>query len=228
MVYCSPLISNKMRNVFFLLVLPLLLMLGCTKEQFDTNTSTGTQNMEKSSQVTLINFSATSRMIETISVEDLKNNSLPQLNPRTSSNSSVNGHFSPIPMAEVYVTISGMKNNSGVHGNGQVKSSFLDFNMQTECLTVVGNEAIYGGVITQVNYVDPAWILEFCDCIHPGVHFVLKVIDNGEGQNAPPDMTATYFMVGDHPLCEDFPVTSPYWAGQMIDVQGQGDQIQVK
>jgi len=217
-----------MKNAFFALILPLILLFGCTQEQIDTITSTDIQTIEKSSPVTLINFSSASGTIQRISMADLKYNSLPQLSPRASSNISVNGHFSPLAEPQVYVTLSGMENSSGVHGTGQVKSSFLDFNMETECLIVDGNEAIYGGIITQVNYVDPAWILEFCDCIYPGVHFALKVIDNGEGHHAPADMTAMYFAVGDHPLCEDFSIDSPYWIGQMINVQGKGDQIQIK
>lgn len=179
-----------------------------------------------------VSFSPSAPVIM-LSADDLQYvnfHSQAMVTPRTPTH-HVNGHFHPIlDPNEVDFTFSGVQNNGGIHGNAQVKSWFLDFNISTECMTVVGNEAIYGGVITQVNYVDPDWAAVWCDeiCIEVGVHFVIKVVDNGEGQNAPPDRSALYFAIGPVPLCDFFPVDHPWWAWQMQDVQGQGDQIQVQ
>jgi hypothetical protein len=223
-----------MKNTFFLMVFSLFLLMGCSKDELNTGTpgAMDHQQIGQLSDVRLISFSGNAPVV-VLSSQDLQNTNLPSafmVSPRT-ANHHLNGHFSPfLDPNEVDVTLSAMENNGGIHGNGQVKSWFLDFNMSTECLTVVGNEAIYGGVITQVNYVDPAWADEWCTtiCIDPGVHFVAKVVDNGEGQNNPPDQTAMFFAIGPVPLCDFFPVDSPYWSWQMIDVQGQGDQIQVE
>ncbi len=53
-----------------------------------------------------------------------------------------------------------------------------------DCLVVDGNEAILGGVLTKVSTGPdtPAWFTA-----DVGTRFWLKVRDNGEGRNAPPD-----------------------------------------
>jgi len=151
----------------------------------------------------------------------LSNVSDEQINFRSSQNLSANGHFSPIEGWEC--TFSGMQNNSGVHGAATITGPPAGFHMETECLAFDGNEAVYGGVIKQVYYQD-----EFFVFLEPGVYCAFKVRDNGEGQNAPPDQVATYiwFWFGDSP-CQYLPPSSEDW-GPMLDVYGQGDQIQVK
>lgn len=223
-----------MKNSLFFLTLILFLMQACSKDELATRTSGATDNQQNVvlSSVRPIGFSLTAPLI-TLSDYDIQYanfHSPAMVLPRT-ENHHVNGHVHPIlDPNEVDFIFSGVQNNGGIHGNAQVKSWFLDFNMATECITVVGNEAIYGGVITQVNYVDPGWAAVWCGeiCIEEGVHFVCKVVDNGEGQNAPPDQSALYFAIGTVPLCDLFPVDHPYWAWQMQDVQGQGDQVQVQ
>jgi hypothetical protein len=71
------------------------------------------------------------------------------------------------------------------HADGTVSGEFQVFNRQQDikahaeltCLSIVGNQAWMGGVIT--NSSEPT--LE-------GGETVFRVLDNGEGGNAPPDM----------------------------------------
>lgn len=225
----------KPRIGFFALLL--ILVFGCTKDQSITSTATDDQLIQKSSEMYVINFSGSPQYpLRTISWEEIQkagNNSSGYVRQRSSS-SSVNGHFSPIanpgnPDDVVVVSLSGVQNNGGIHGHARIISGFLDFSVNTECLLFDGDEVVYGGVITQVFYVDPAFIAVFGDIIVPDAHIALKMKDNGEGQNAPPDQTTEYFVVGPVPLCDAFPPESDFWTYvfPLVNVLKESDQIQV-
>ncbi|HLF64070.1 MAG TPA: hypothetical protein VI603_09965 [Saprospiraceae bacterium] len=214
----------------------LVLVFGCTKDQSITSPAPDDQ-IQKPSDMYAISFSGNPQYpVKTISWEEIQkagNTSSGKVQLRSSS-SSVNGHFSPIanpndPDDLVIVSLSGVLNNGGVHGHARIKSSFLDFSVNTECLLFDGNEVVYGGVITQVFYVDPAFIAVFGDIIVPDAHIALKMKDNGEGQNAPADQTTEYFIVGPFPLCDAFPPESDFWTYvfPLVDVLRESDQIQV-
>jgi hypothetical protein len=70
------------------------------------------------------------------------------------------------------------KPNGKVTGEAELKSraSGVIIHVEVNCLTVVGNQAFVGGVVRHAN--NPLFV------DHPSV---FRVIDNGEGANAPPD-----------------------------------------
>lgn len=84
---------------------------------------------------------------------------------------------------------------ASVDGDGNVKGSFqshwvsdggtLRFAMDITCLSVNGNQAWLGGVITRSND----------DYLPVGFEFRWRVVDNGEGKNAAPDQLS-YFLYG--------------------------------
>ena len=85
------------------------------------------------------------------------------------------------------------------HKNGSVKGHLtLDSRAQevimqgaVTCLTINGNEAIIGGIVTHVTpNSDPFWFSV------EGQPFVFRVVDNGEGANDPTDL-ASDLLIGD-------------------------------
>lgn len=225
-----------MKTSLGFIALLLILVLGCMKDQSITSPATDDQIL-KPDDMYGISFSGSPQYpVKTISPAEMQkagNTSSGRIEMRSSS-SSVNGHFSPIanpgnPDDLVVVSLSGVQNNGGIHGHARIKSGFLDFSVNTECLLFDGNEVVYGGVITQVFYVDPAFIAVFGDIIVPDAHMAFKMQDNGEGSNAPSDQTTEYFVVGEFPLCEAFPPESDFWiyVFPLVNVLRESDQIQV-
>jgi len=84
--------------------------------------------------------------------------------------------------------------NGSVSGNGVLKRNpgGAKFQFDIDCLSVDGNVAIMSGTITKLPLAP-----EF-----EGQPFWFKVVDNGEGVNAPPDeITFFYYCPPDDPEC---------------------------
>lgn len=64
------------------------------------------------------------------------------------------------------------------------RPSELRFHMEITCLSVSGNEAWLGGVVTQSSV----------EWFPVGIEWVWRVVDNGEGNNAPPDQLGMFFF----------------------------------
>ena len=58
-----------------------------------------------------------------------------------------------------------------------------------DCLSVVGNVATMSGVVTDISPSTPPFFVV-------GSHIQFQVIDNGQGQNAPPDLISLTFFFG--------------------------------
>ena len=80
-----------------------------------------------------------------------------------------------------YFTFSGTQNNGGTHGSATVDLGFASWTLETECVMVEGNEAVYGGIITEAINPPPFGAGKVGDFIY------FKVFDNGQGSNADPD-----------------------------------------
>jgi hypothetical protein len=68
-----------------------------------------------------------------------------------------------------------------------------------DCLNVVGNVATMSGVVTDITpSIPPNFVV--------GSHILFQVIDNGEGNNAPPDLISLtfFFGTGTNPGCTGF------------------------
>jgi hypothetical protein len=214
-----------MKNKIVLSVFALLLLLGCGKEQL-----VPVPKDQKPKDLMAIPFSNSLETSPVVVLDHLLDNSGTGVNERESSNASVNAHFSPLAGFEV--TLSGMQNNGGIHGNGQIKSEWVYFQFETACLNFAGNEVVYGAMITKVHFISEAWEAAFPGAIRVGRYLVLKMADYGEGQNAPPDQCSQYFWTSTMPFCNIFTPDHPVWLypipygiGPMVDVIGQ---IQVK
>ena len=80
------------------------------------------------------------------------------------------------------------------HADGSVSGQFEVQSEQEDgvrvhgrvlCVGVVGNQAYVGGVVEQSSTPD----------IADGTLLVWRIVDNGEGANAPPDQTSDFFSV---------------------------------
>jgi hypothetical protein len=61
------------------------------------------------------------------------------------------------------------------------------FQMDINCLNIVGNRAVISGVVTKVTGPAPEFLVE-------GAGGVFQVEDNGEGGDAPPDLISDVFI----------------------------------
>lgn len=213
-----------MKNRILLSVFALLFLLGCGKEKI----TIFTENQQP--HISAIAFSSNPAPAKVFTLDEITGISDIEVTSRTSPNSSVNGHFSPLPGWSV--SLSGMENKSGIYGNGRIASEFVSLQFETVCLNFAENAVVYGGLITKVPYITEEFEMAFPGAIRVGRYMAVKLIDNGEGQNAPPDQSSQYFFTAPVPLCNMLPPESPVWElplplglGPIVDVTGQ---IQVK
>ena len=104
----------------------------------------------------------------------------------------VTGHanmFLPNFAAEQKYSQSAIRHADGtVSGEFELKSEQdggLRVHGDVTCFTIVGNTARLGGFIEQST--EPAF---------EGLDVVWTIVDNGEGNNGPPDLTSDFFLVG--------------------------------
>ena len=103
-----------------------------------------------------------------------------------------NGYYQPISRNGMHIKWTGNQNEIGIQGRAELKqespNSSFHFKLVTECVTVNGNEAVYGGIITQVLALSGE-----TPNISEGWKFYFKVIDGhmGNDQHIPYDKIAT-------------------------------------
>jgi hypothetical protein len=69
------------------------------------------------------------------------------------------------------------------------RSSGIKWHGSLDCLNVVGNVATMSGVVTDISPSTPPFFVV-------GSHIQFQVIDNGQGQNASPDLISLTFFFG--------------------------------
>ena len=127
-------------------------------------------------------------------------NSVPskQVKPRN-PNSSATGIYNFPPFGEDFLTFNftAMENPGGVHGSTHIVGSegagLLDVWVDSDCILVDGNQAFFGGVITDWTVTEE--LQDFFDNVLGGPYtgfgvghqIYWSVQDNGEGANADPD-----------------------------------------
>jgi hypothetical protein len=108
-------------------------------------------------------------------------------------------------------SFSAIQGPNGVSGQMTLDSRGQNVNLQGDvtCLTITGNEAIIGGIITHVTpNSDPSWFSLV------GTQFVLRVVDNGEGANDPIDLVSDVINGADCSLGPILPLV-PIEAGNI-------------
>ncbi len=98
------------------------------------------------------------------------------------------------------ISWSGTENNGGTHGSAELykssSSGVFHFIFETECIMADGNEAVYGGTITEIIEKTGGG-----PPIQVGWHYYFKVIDNGQGANAPADLYGNLLVASPNSLC---------------------------
>jgi len=98
------------------------------------------------------------------------------------------------------ISWSGTENNGGTHGSAFLRMGPSELTLETECIMVEGNAAVYGGIITEVT--NPSGPLAI------GSYVFFRVTDNGQGNNADPDQFNSAILVSPNNLCG---VATPSW-----------------
>ncbi len=170
------------------MTLALVILFGCAKEE--TTTAIADNQQVDESSVYVLNASGDSPTWEVISLDELPStqSSSGSATNRDNNGNSVHTHGSLGPNSQPFVW-SGTENNGGPHGSAYLEFGPGQITMVTECIRVEGNEAVYGGTITE--FVNPFGPFDV------GWHIYIKVIDNGQGNNAPPDQANGVYALMD-------------------------------
>lgn len=189
-----------MNKTILLMTIGLLVLTSCSTENVQTQNE---QQIEE--RVFVFNNNGEDSTWETSSLSDFQskyNNSSIVAN-RANNGNSAHTHGSN-DAAPFTFNWSGTENNGGAHGSAVITQDFGPFIvtiiMETACVNVIGNEAVYGGLVTEVeNNPFPPGGGPFAI----GNIIFFKVIDNGQGNNAPADQYVQALVSSSSPLeCE--------------------------
>jgi hypothetical protein len=156
----------------------------------------------------------------------------PSLSVAGSSGPSANGQ-AKLPR-EYFGELQNVSFHARENKDGSVSGSFesrsraqdIEVHAKLDCLVVSGNEAILGGILTQVRE-GPDFPWDIC----VGDRLWFKVRDNGEGAGADPDEftdwywsgcgIATASRCGPYPFPDDW----PGWVPDFISIEGGNIQV---
>lgn len=164
-----------MKKLFPLFILALVILIGCAKEE-TTPTVADNQQVDESVAYEYVFHQSDdggSWELTTIDAQEYTTGTT-----ASSRSNSAHAHADYIG-----IVFNGTENNGGTHGSAywvvNGPAGLVEMTMETECVMVEGNEAVYGGIVTEiVNPFGP---------FQEGTHMYFKVIDNGQGNNAPAD-----------------------------------------
>lgn len=195
-----------MKKLIPLMALALVILVGCAKEEITTAAlSTADQQVEESS-VWVMNTDGDSPVWEAVTSDELQSTQSYSGSSATSRSNSAHTH-GDLAFNVYSLSWSGTENNGGPHGSAIVEQTWsggiAQFILETACVSVEGNEAVYVGIITEAINPPPAPpppppCPSFPNCPPPppnpysvGNSVFFKVIDNGQGNNAPSDQHST-------------------------------------
>ncbi|HSG67918.1 MAG TPA: hypothetical protein VK994_04370 [Bacteroidales bacterium] len=203
-----------MKRISILMLLVALIAYGCEKQELQP-----TGNDKKSEKVVskgyLLNISDD---ITSLEMKDLVLQEF-EINPEFSTlknGNSAHTHGSWLSNnGSTYFSWSGTENNGGPHGSAYVEfgannpATSIKVNLETECVMVIENEAVYGGTVVSSENAPP-----FLPFFNPGWHMYFKVIDNGQGNNAPPDQFGSLivFSAPEQSNCGVLTPDNPFWS----------------
>ena len=193
-----------MKKTILLATIGLLLISGCSMEKDDTQTEKQNRDL-----VYVFNSNGENLVLEESSLDKiLSNKSNTKVHTNRGNSAHTHGDYND---GSISLSWSGTENNGGMHGSAifelliEDPFGFVSLTMETECVMVEGNEAIYGGTFTKVlNPAGPFMV---------GNIMYFKVIDNGQGNNASPDQHAIGGLIvpPGGSVCNVLSVTDPFW-----------------
>ncbi len=139
-----------MKNLTLLFALGLILLTGCTKDESYEQIEEQTID-----SVYVLNQFEEAATWETILVDELQNTAARTYSINDGENVHTDGYYTPSSRDAMSLTWSGTQTRNGAFGSAEISQSTPDFSfhfvLETECVTVDGNQAVYGGTITQVR-----------------------------------------------------------------------------
>lgn len=221
-----------MKNLIPLMAFALIILFGCSKEESILDTpNINEQEIEEQSDLNyVLNFDDDHPVWEAISPDRTHNNPIPKIGWSSGRIAYIQGAFARGSHSDP-ISFDGMQGEFGVRGSATFQQTlslpFPPFNavvriaMTTHCVTVKGNEAIYGGLITESEGSPFPGGGPFAI----GRYFYFKVKDNGNGKNAPVDQYyQTLYSMGTPD--EQCGADLLNWSG-LTDVQHESDQIRI-
>lgn len=184
-----------MKKLLFLMSIGMILFTSCSKVDSDDQITEATADL-----VWVYSLDGTLISKETAPV------STPMILKRNGNSVHAHGDFTSIEF-------SGTENDGGTFGSATASVGPWTFTFETECLMVDGNEAVYGGTITERVGPPAPPSAPF----NIGDHAYWKVIDNGQGSNADPDQFLGTFKFSTASQCGVYtPDNTDVWPSSKI------------
>jgi len=207
-----------MKKTILSISIGLLLLTGCSKDNVDPQIEQRTGDA-----VYVFNNSGVDSTWESFALDEFQNtNSNTGVTaPSANRGNSAHTHGS-LDAGGFTFNWSGTENNGGTHGEASVTlslgPSLVLVSLETACINVIGNEAVYGGAITEVEN-DP-FPPGFPGPFSIGNTMFFKVFDNGQGNNAPADQFANTFVSTSNPeACDTLgQPDGEFWSGDAFPI----------
>ena len=140
-----------MKNLTILFALGLILFTSCSKD--DSLEQTELQTIDS---VYVLNQFAGSAAWESMLIDQSQNSANLAYSINNGIDAHTDGYYAPTSRDAMTIVWSGTQNGSGARrGSATIKQSTPNFSfhldLETECITMDGNQAVYGGTITQVR-----------------------------------------------------------------------------
>jgi len=161
-----------MKKLTLLFALGLFLVVGCTKDESYKQIEEQTID-----SVYLLNQLEGSSTWGTMLIDELQNSATRTYPENDGDDVHTDGYYVPSSRDAMTITWSGTQNINGGHGIASIQQSTPNFSfdlvLETECVTADGNQAVYGGTITQIKALGGN-----TPPIGVGWRFYFKVIDS--------------------------------------------------
>jgi hypothetical protein len=231
-----------MKKLTLLFAFALVFFYACNKQE-STPTADNQQVESTDNSAYVLNLSDENPVWELVALDELLGNQSNSGFTYLKGNNGNSAHtHGDIAFGPYSLSWSGTENNGGSHGSAILELTWsggiAQFTLETECVMVDGNEAVYAGIITQILNAPPPPpppppCPTFPNCPPPppnpytlGNHVTFKVIDNGQGNNAPPDEHCTAIFITGPSLCGIAVPSSGVWNpsnfNQILEVQEPG------
>ena len=139
-----------MKNLTILFALGLILLTGCTKDESYEQIEEQTIDY-----VYVLNNSDGSFNQEAMQKDERQKPTAITYSTNDGVNAHTDGYYTPSSRDAMTITWSGSQNGYRTSGSTEIKQSTPNFSfhfvLETECVTVDGNQAVYGGTITQIR-----------------------------------------------------------------------------